>query len=125
MKITLKYVDGDSVYNKVGAIKMIRGLTGFGLKESKELVEQLPQTISVNATPAQVKTFKNGIAENGVFVSFDTMTVGKVQGWINEAIDAHEFELAQTLINFLRERNDSPEPLAEDQPLNGKEVENA
>ena len=31
--------------NKVGAIKVVRAITGLGLKEAKELVESAPATV--------------------------------------------------------------------------------
>lgn len=121
MKVILQYANGNDVENKVGAIKSVRQATGMGLKESKELIESLPTEISINGNTSDIKRFKNDIAGHGVRVVFSAITVGTIHGWINTAINAHEFELAELLITFLRERDDSPEPVEVDGPISPKE----
>lgn len=54
--------------NKVGAIKAVRGVTGLGLKEAKEMVEGAPATIKEAATKDEAEDIKKQLEEAGCTV---------------------------------------------------------
>lgn len=51
--------------NKVGVIKIVRELTGLGLKEAKDLVEGVPATIKTGVPKAEAEEVKKKLAEAG------------------------------------------------------------
>lgn len=54
--------------NKVGAIKAVRGVTGLGLKEAKEMVEGAPATVKEAATKDEAEDIKKQLEEAGCTV---------------------------------------------------------
>lgn len=50
---------------KIQVIKVVRELTGLGLKEAKELVDGAPKTVKEGATKEQAEEFKQKIEEAG------------------------------------------------------------
>lgn len=54
--------------NKVGVIKVVRGATGLGLKEAKEMVEGAPSTIKEAATKEEAEDIKKQLEEAGAAV---------------------------------------------------------
>ena len=54
--------------NKVGVIKAVRGITGLGLKEAKEMVEGVPSTIKEGAAKAEAEDLKKQLEEAGAQV---------------------------------------------------------
>ncbi len=54
--------------NKVGVIKAVRGITGLGLKEAKEMVEGAPSTIKEGATKDEAEDVKKQLEEAGASV---------------------------------------------------------
>ena len=54
--------------NKVSVIKAVRGITGLGLKEAKELVESAPSTIKEAASKDDAETMKKQLEEAGASV---------------------------------------------------------
>ena len=56
---------GDS---KLGVIKVVRELTGLGLKEAKELVEGAPKTLKEGVSKADAEAIQKQIAESGAEV---------------------------------------------------------
>jgi large subunit ribosomal protein L7/L12 len=50
---------------KIKVIKVVRELTGLGLKEAKDLVDNVPQPIKEAATKEEVEDIKAKIAEVG------------------------------------------------------------
>lgn len=54
--------------NKVGVIKVIRELTGLGLKEAKDLVEGAPATVKEAVNADEAKTIKAKLEEAGASV---------------------------------------------------------
>ena len=44
--------------NKVGVIKVVRALTGLGLKEAKDMVEGVPATVKEGVEKAEVRSLK-------------------------------------------------------------------
>ena len=54
--------------NKVGVIKVIRTLTGLGLKEAKDLVEGAPSTVKEAVSKADAASIKKELEEAGATV---------------------------------------------------------
>ena len=51
--------------NKVGVIKVVRELTGLGLKEAKDLVEAAPASIKEGVSKAEAEDIKKKLEEAG------------------------------------------------------------
>lgn len=54
--------------NKVGVIKAVRGATGLGLKEAKDLVESAPAPIKEAASKDEAEELKKTLEEAGASV---------------------------------------------------------
>jgi large subunit ribosomal protein L7/L12 len=54
--------------NKVGVIKVVRALTGLGLKEAKDLVEGVPSTIKEGVNKDEAADVKKQLEEAGATV---------------------------------------------------------
>jgi large subunit ribosomal protein L7/L12 len=54
--------------NKVGVIKVVRALTGLGLKEAKDLVEGVPATVKEDASKDEAEKMKKELEEAGATV---------------------------------------------------------
>ncbi|RLU01710.1 50S ribosomal protein L7/L12 [Ketobacter sp.] len=54
--------------NKVGVIKAIRGITGLGLKEAKELVEGAPKSVKEGVSKDEAEKIKKELEEAGAKV---------------------------------------------------------
>jgi large subunit ribosomal protein L7/L12 len=54
--------------NKVGVIKAVRGATGLGLKEAKELVENVPAAVKEGASKEDADELKGQLEEAGATV---------------------------------------------------------
>jgi large subunit ribosomal protein L7/L12 len=63
--VTLKEYPADK---KVGVIKVIRELTGLGLKEAKDLVEGVPSLVKEAVNKADSETMKKKLEEAGAKV---------------------------------------------------------
>lgn len=55
--------------NKVGVIKVIRTITGLGLKEAKDLVEAAPATVKESVSKAEAEDIKKQLVEAGAEVN--------------------------------------------------------
>lgn len=51
--------------NKVGVIKVIRGITGLGLKEAKDMVEGAPATVKEGVEKAEAEDIVKQLQEAG------------------------------------------------------------
>jgi large subunit ribosomal protein L7/L12 len=51
--------------NKVGVIKVVRGITGLGLKEAKDMVEGVPATIKEGVEKAEAEDVVKQLTEAG------------------------------------------------------------
>jgi large subunit ribosomal protein L7/L12 len=51
--------------NKVGVIKVIREITGLGLKEAKDLVEGVPSSVKEGIPKAEADTIKKKLEDAG------------------------------------------------------------
>nr|YP_010198876.1 ribosomal protein L12 [Gracilaria tikvahiae]UAD88109.1 ribosomal protein L12 [Gracilaria tikvahiae]UAD88312.1 ribosomal protein L12 [Gracilaria tikvahiae] len=54
---------------KIAILKVVRSITGLGLKEAKELVESAPKTIKENTTKDNSEELKKQLEEAGAKVS--------------------------------------------------------
>lgn len=54
--------------NKVGVIKVVRTITGLGLKEAKDLVEGVPSTVKEGVNKAEAADIKKQLEEAGAAV---------------------------------------------------------
>jgi large subunit ribosomal protein L7/L12 len=54
--------------NKVGVIKVVRAITGLGLKEAKDMVEGAPSTVKEAASKAEADDIKKQLEEAGASV---------------------------------------------------------
>jgi len=54
--------------NKVSVIKAVRGITGLGLKEAKEMVEGVPATVKEGASKEEAEEIKKALEEAGASV---------------------------------------------------------
>ena len=54
--------------NKVGVIKVVRTITGLGLKEAKDLVEGAPSTVKEAVSKADAADIKKQLEEAGATV---------------------------------------------------------
>lgn len=54
--------------NKVNVIKVIRGVTGLGLKEAKDMVEGVPATVKEGVSKAEAEDVKKQLVEAGATV---------------------------------------------------------
>ncbi len=53
---------------KINVIKEIRGITGLGLKEAKDMVEGAPQTVKEGVNKDEAEKIKKILEENGATV---------------------------------------------------------
>ncbi|MCA9384125.1 MAG: 50S ribosomal protein L7/L12 [Candidatus Nomurabacteria bacterium] len=51
--------------NKIAVIKVVRELTGLGLKEAKDIVDAAPKAVKENAPKAEAEEIKKKIEEAG------------------------------------------------------------
>jgi large subunit ribosomal protein L7/L12 len=54
--------------NKVGVIKAIRGITGLGLKEAKDMVEGAPSTVKEGVSKQEAEDVKKQLEDAGAKV---------------------------------------------------------
>ncbi|WP_022954416.1 50S ribosomal protein L7/L12 [Leucothrix mucor] len=54
--------------NKIGVIKIVRGITGLGLKEAKEMVEGVPATVKEGVSKSEAEDTKKQLEEAGAAV---------------------------------------------------------
>jgi large subunit ribosomal protein L7/L12 len=55
--------------NKVAVIKVVRAITGLGLKEAKDLVEGVPSTVKEAASKDEAEEIKKTLEEAGASVN--------------------------------------------------------
>ena len=67
-KVTLAEAPADK---KIGMIKVVRAITGLGLKEAKELVESVPQVLKESAPKAEADDIAKQVADAGGKVKLD------------------------------------------------------
>ena len=55
----------DAGQNKIAVIKVVREITGLGLKEAKDLVDGAPKTVKENVAKADAEEMKKKLAAAG------------------------------------------------------------
>ncbi len=55
--------------NKINVIKVVRELTGLGLKEAKDLVDGAPKTVKEGAPKADAESMKKKLEEAGAKIT--------------------------------------------------------
>lgn len=65
-QITLEETPADK---KIAVIKVVREITGLGLKEAKELAESAPKVVKETAPKAEAEEFKKKLEDAGAKVS--------------------------------------------------------
>ena len=58
----------DAGAKKIQVIKVVRELTGLGLKEAKDLVDGAPQTVKTGVSKDEANTLKTKLEEQGAVV---------------------------------------------------------
>ena len=112
-KITLTFPDNYDAFSKVDVIKAIRSLSGYGLKEAKELSEQrgpvdlnIVMIVGLNDT-SHALSFRNGVnllKANGVTVVANSLREGLIKDIRNltsMAVLKGEVDIAKVLIEAL------------------------
>ena len=64
--VVLESLPADS---KIAVLKVVRTITGLGLKEAKDLVESAPKTVKEKASKADADTFKKQLEDAGAKVA--------------------------------------------------------
>ena len=67
-KTEFDVVLADHGANKIGVIKVVREITGLGLKEAKELVDGAPKTVKEQAAKDEAEEMKKKLEEAGAKV---------------------------------------------------------
>ena len=62
-------LDGFDAAKKINVIKVVRELTGLGLKEAKELVEGFPKPVKENISKEDAEKMKKQLEDGGAKVS--------------------------------------------------------
>jgi len=58
----------DAGAKKIQVIKVVREITGLGLKEAKDLVDGAPQTVKAGVSKDEANTIKGKLEEQGASV---------------------------------------------------------
>ena len=67
-KTEFDVVLADAGASKMGVIKLVKEITGLGLKEAKALVDEAPKTIKEGASKADAEEIKKQLEEAGAKV---------------------------------------------------------
>ena len=62
-------LDGFDAAKKINVIKVVREITGLGLKEAKDLVEGSPKPVKANVSKEEAEKFKKQLEDGGAKVS--------------------------------------------------------
>ncbi len=62
-------LDGFDAAKKINVIKVVREITGLGLKEAKDLVEGAPKPVKENVSKDEAEKFKKQLEDGGAKVS--------------------------------------------------------
>ena len=62
-------LDGFDAAKKINVIKVVREITGLGLKEAKDLVEGAPKPVKENISKEEAETIKKKLEDGGAKVS--------------------------------------------------------
>jgi large subunit ribosomal protein L7/L12 len=67
-KTEFNVILADAGANKINAIKVVRELTGLGLKEAKDLVDGAPKAVKEKVAKAEAEDIKKKLEEQGATV---------------------------------------------------------
>lgn len=67
-KDTFDVILSDAGANKINVIKVVREITGLGLKEAKDLVDGAPKAVKEGASKDEAEDIKKKLAEAGATV---------------------------------------------------------
>ena len=67
-KTEFNVILANSGANKINVIKVVREVTGLGLKEAKDLVDGAPKTVKENVAKAEAEEMKKKLTEAGATV---------------------------------------------------------
>ena len=67
-KSSFDVVLADAGSNKISVIKVVRDITGLGLKEAKDLVDGAPKTVKEGASKEEAEELKAKFAEAGAVI---------------------------------------------------------
>ncbi len=67
-KTTFDVVLKEAGANKIAVIKVVKTITGLGLKEAKDLVDGAPKTVKEGVGKDEAETFKKQLADAGATV---------------------------------------------------------
>jgi large subunit ribosomal protein L7/L12 len=62
-------LDGFDTAKKINVIKVVREITGLGLKEAKDLVEGSPKPVKENVSKEEAEKFRKQLEDGGAKVS--------------------------------------------------------
>lgn len=62
------YLEGVPADKKIAILKIVRNITGLGLKESKEIVDNLPRVVKEGITKEESNSIKKELEEAGAKV---------------------------------------------------------
>jgi large subunit ribosomal protein L7/L12 len=62
-------LDGFDAAKKINVIKVVREITGLGLKEAKDLVEGAPKPVKENVSKEDAEKIKKQLEDGGAKVS--------------------------------------------------------
>jgi large subunit ribosomal protein L7/L12 len=62
-------LEGFDAAKKINVIKVVREITGLGLKEAKDLVEGAPKPVKENVSKEEAEKFKKQLEDGGAKVS--------------------------------------------------------
>src|SRR5215210_4715011 len=62
-------LEGFDAAKKINVIKVVREITGLGLKEAKDLVEGFPKSVKENVSKEEAEKFKKQLEDGGAKVS--------------------------------------------------------
>jgi len=62
-------LDGFDAAKKINVIKVVREITGLGLKEAKDLVEGFPKAVKENISKDEAEALKKKLEDDGAKVS--------------------------------------------------------
>lgn len=76
--------------NKVGVIKVIRTITGLGLKEAKDLVEKAPTKVKEGVAKAEAEKIKNNWKKQALLPRLNNLNcqIVSIQGCVAGSINA-------------------------------------
>ena len=86
-KTEFDVVLADAGASKMGVIKLVKEITGLGLKEAKALVDEAPKTIKEGASKADAEEIKKQLEEAGAEIGWSKLSPIQICSLQKEAPD--------------------------------------